>query len=102
MPLVTPSRMARASTAVMKLFSEGVIPSKAGRCEHDNSCNTHLAARLGLFQAHYINDDWLVEDIRKQKRETIWESALSFLLSRVNRRFPNLDITFRLVDSITC
>src|SRR5262249_11145695 len=80
---VAASRMARASRTVMKfLFAEGVISSKARRCERDNGYNTHLARRLGLFQAHYMNDDWLVKGIRKRKREAIEQSTLSFLPSR--------------------
>jgi len=61
------------------LFAEGVISSKARRCERDNGYNTHLARRLGLFQAHYMNDDWLVKGIRKRKQEATWQSTLSSL-----------------------
>src|SRR5262245_35805247 len=54
--------------------------SITGRCyERDNSYKTHLAKRSGLFQAHYMNADWLVEGIRKQKQKAIWQSTLSFL-----------------------
>src|SRR5262245_37776083 len=83
------SRVARASTAVMKfLFAEDVISSKARRCERDNGYNTHLATRLGLFQAHYMNDDKLVKGIRKRKQEATWQSTFSSLPSRRYRRFP--------------
>src|SRR5262245_41887414 len=53
--------------------------------EGDNGYKTHRAKRSCLFQVHYKNDDSLVEGIRKQKREAIWQSTLSFLPSLARR-----------------
>src|SRR5262245_1542212 len=58
--------------------------------EHDNGYNTRHLKRSGLCQVHYKNDCSLAEGIRKQKREPIWQSTLSFL---PYRRSFELDFT---------
>src|SRR5215475_12055416 len=87
---VAASRIARASRMVMgipaitdELNTRAIASSFNQRgYEHDNGYNTRHLKRSGLCQVHYKNDCSLAEGIRKQKRETIWQSTLSFLPSR--------------------